>query len=168
MRGFSINGTGPRAQRVISVKSSQDPTITTTTTTSSIVKPNNYIKSDSLGGDFKSTLLATLSTPFPLRLLANNQARAFIFLNGGMIGNNLTSNNLFGIHNHHHSTATATTSSSVPLHSLLRNIRVSMGVGISISIADTMRLELSYAIPIIKSSQDQTKAFQLGIGVSMN
>lgn len=105
---------------------------------------------DSLGGDLRTTLLATLSVPVPVPLLARSQVRAFAFFNGGLLSSlsNLQTRNLAA--------------------EGLGAVRASVGGGFSVAAAGAIRLEATYSIPLLKAPQDQTKGFQIGVGLTIN
>lgn len=105
---------------------------------------------DALGGDRRTSLLAMLSMPVGIPVLAKNGMRAFIFGNAGTL----------------HSSDR--NSDSNRNQSLFGSVRASVGAGLSISMADAVRLEMSYAFPILRAPQDQVKNFQLGISLSIN
>jgi outer membrane protein assembly factor BamA len=109
--------------------------------------------SDSLGGDARFNLLATLSVPVPVPQLAT--MRAFVFANAGAISNLNSGLMNSGIY-----------SGLVP--TFPSQLRASVGGGFSASFADSIRMECTYAIPVLKAPQDQLKSFQLGVGVTIN
>lgn len=47
-------------------------------------------------------------------------------------------------------------------------MRASIGSGISMSFQNIVRLEATYSVPILLSSNDRLKDFQLGVGLSIN
>jgi hypothetical protein len=47
-------------------------------------------------------------------------------------------------------------------------MRAAVGTGLSISFNNMIRLETTYSIPIMKAESDDIKAFQLGVGLSIN
>lgn len=167
LRGFNQCGTGPRAYRPSPNEDRNDslflaapPQITTAPagalpakSAAPLVPSGNSSDlhlTDSLGGDLRATLFATLSVPVPVPVLASSQMRAFVFFNGGAIGS-LNNINRGGI-----------------VASGLNSARASVGAGFSVAAGGQIRLETTYAIPILKAAQDQTKGFQIGIGLSLN
>lgn len=171
LRGFNQCGTGPRAYRPIQAEEQSDSLYIACppTTAGSIPSPspdktgssrepviptgegaNGLHLSDSLGGDLRATVFATLSVPVPVPVLASSQMRAFVFFNGGALGslNNLNRGGFVA--------------------SGLNSVRASVGGGISVAAGGAVRMETTYAIPILKAPQDQTKGFQIGIGLTIN
>lgn len=142
LRGFELCGAGPRAYRP-EVPLSSKGIIPAHQST------GDAHPTDSLGGDLRSTLLATLSVPVPVPLLAKSQLRAFTFINLGMIS------------------SLSRVSSSAPAFGL-GALRASVGGGFSLAAAESIRLETTYAIPILSAPQDQLKKFQIGVGVTIN
>ena len=47
-------------------------------------------------------------------------------------------------------------------------LRASVGAGVSLALSPALTLEVTYSIPILKSSHDVTKHFQLGVGMSLS
>lgn len=47
-------------------------------------------------------------------------------------------------------------------------VRASIGAGVSLTLSPAIKLEVTYSIPILKSSHDITKPFQLGVGLSLS
>lgn len=106
---------------------------------------------DPLGGVSKSSLSFLLSVPIPIKSLAQNNGRAFVFANGGSVGSynywfqkNKDVINLFGYP------------------------RVSVGGGLSFTLGSSARIEGTYSIPILKTNDDISKPFQLGVSLSIN
>jgi outer membrane protein assembly factor BamA len=102
-----------------------------------------------LGGDLRAALLATLSVPVPVPFLAKSQMRAFVFANAGVLSN-----------------VTAASSGAPVFHP--GAVRASVGGGFSIVAAGAIRLEATYAVPVLSAPQDQHKSFQLGVGMTVN
>jgi hypothetical protein len=46
--------------------------------------------------------------------------------------------------------------------------RASIGTGLSVTFSQMVRVEMTYSVPLLRSNQDQLKAFQLGVGLSIN
>ena len=138
LRGFGVDGAGPRSDRRFSSSIAGADT-------------GKVVTTDSLGGDHKSSVLAALSIPVTVPILAKNNARAFVFFNGGHIG-----------------ISNASVGNRINAYPWGGFIRASIGGGFSVSVADSMRLEMSYSIPIVKAPHDQVKSFQLGVGVGIN
>lgn len=104
---------------------------------------------DPLGGISKSSLLFLLSVPIPLVSLAQNNGRAFMFINAGSIGSpnywaTKEKSNIFG------------------------SPRVSVGGGLSFAFGSAARIECTYTIPLLKNDNDIVKPFQLGVSLSIN
>lgn len=167
LRGFNQCGTGPRAYRPSPNEDRNDslylaapPQIATAPAGALPTKPAAPLApasgaadihlTDSLGGDLRATIFATLSVPVPVPVLASSQMRAFVFFNGGAIGS-LNNINRGGI-----------------VASGLNSARASVGGGFSVAAGGQIRLETTYSIPILKAAQDQTKGFQIGVGLSLN
>lgn len=163
LRGFAQCGTGPRAYRPAYADGDSSaafiahaPAATAESDRSGAVSlPANQTAdgtklTDSLGGDLRASLLATLSVPVPVPLLARSQVRAFAFFNGGLLSSlrNLQSSNLAA--------------------EGLGAVRASVGGGFSVAAAGAIRLEATYAIPLLKAPQDQSKGFQIGVGLTIN
>ena len=47
-------------------------------------------------------------------------------------------------------------------------LRASVGAGVSLTLSPAVTLEVTYAVPLLKSSHDVTKPFQLGVGISLS
>ena len=122
-----------------------------------------------------------------------NAARAFFFLNAGSIGYGVRSNpdlsgnsilhkNSLGrktpiradyiikkeslLHSDHFNDAHGTDSvESVPFFGYLR---ASVGAGVSLTLSSSITLEVTYSVPILKSSHDVIKPFQVGVGLSLS
>lgn len=122
---------------------------------------------DSLGGDAKSSLLAFLSVPVPIPMLAEASMRAFWFFNAGSLGNS----NYWKLR-----TLERLSGSGGPVVSewkgkaspLFGYMRASIGSGISFCFQNSIRLEATYSIPVYATKSDRFKAFQLGVGLSIN
>lgn len=167
LRGFNQCGTGPRAYRPIPDEERLDslfiacpPQSTPIDSTGPCAKQsasivpaaeaNGVHLTDSLGGDLRATLFASLSVPVPVPVLASSQMRAFVFFNGGAIGS-LNNLNRGGV-----------------VASGFNSARASVGGGLSVAAGGVVRMETTYAIPILRAPQDQTKGFQIGIGLTVN
>lgn len=100
---------------------------------------------DSLGGDFFYTGTLAASIPFPaIPFLQNNGVRLFGFANMG--------------------TLTAL-ESTVPLLSVAKSTRASLGGGVSVGTAFG-RLEATYAVPLRYGPRDARRSVQFGLGFS--
>ena len=106
---------------------------------------------DPLGGVSKSNLLFLLSVPIPIESLAQNKGRAFIFANGGSLGS----------HSYWYQR-------DKDIINLLGYPRVSFGGGLSFALGSSARIEGTYSIPILKTTDDISKPFQLGVSLSIN
>ena len=49
--------------------------------------------------------------------------------------------------------------------SLLSSLRIAAGAGLALDVG-VAKLELTYAVPLVRAANDLVKPFQLGIGVS--
>ena len=122
-----------------------------------------------------------------------NAARAFFFLNAGSIGYGVRANpdlsgnsrlhkNSLGrktpiradynikteslLHSDHfNGDHGADSVQSVPFFGYLR---ASVGAGVSLTLSPSITLEVTYSVPILKSSHDVTKPFQVGVGLSLS
>ena len=154
LRGFGLCGTGPRAYRPEPASGDLSSLSLPLKVSASDVPPSQTLQgaqlTDSLGGDLRTTLLATLSVPVPVPMLAKSQMRAFAFFNAGMISclSDIHMNGMYAAG--------------------LGALRASVGGGFSVAAAGAVRLEATYSVPLLAASQDQTKGFQIGIGVTMN
>jgi len=178
LRGFEVSGIGARAFR-----SEADATSTGSSSGSSgglgSISSRVVDLGDSMGGDSRSSFLAALSVPIPLTSGAKSasggaQLRAFVFVNGGSLGNSsywkLSSVAL--ANSRRLSEAPPTAQPAVSLQGrampLFGYLRASTGAGLSLSLADSVRLELCYSVPLFHARQDNLKAFQLGLGLTIN
>ena len=123
---------------------------------------------DILGGQLRYNALAAISAPVPVDTLAKYGARAFGFCSAAAIltpsgwknkdlvevltGNSYC-NSLSGNKN--------------LLDEVMGSTRVSVGCGLSLPIGPA-RLELTYAMPLLKSSSDSVRQFQVGLGLSIS
>lgn len=113
------------------------------------------ISGDSIGGISKLNLIAMLSMPIPQETAAAAGGRLFVHCNIGSIGplshwksTSLISPNIFGF--------------------ALNNMRASLGGGVSFQIMNSIRLEMSYSLPLLRARHDVLKPFQIGVGVTIN
>jgi hypothetical protein len=96
--------------------------------------------------------------------------RGFVFAHAGSIGSPS-----YWLQQQQQSTATATSTpspspspSQTAQHPLFGFIRLSVGGGLSVIIANTLRLEATYSVPVVYGLHtDHVKPFQLGLGVSL-
>lgn len=103
---------------------------------------------------------------------AGTDMRGFVFAHAGSIGSPS-----YWLQQQQQSTATGTgtaTPSPSPSpaqtaqHPLFGFIRLSVGGGLSVIIANTLRLEATYSVPVVYGLHtDHVKPFQLGLGVSL-
>jgi len=102
---------------------------------------------DAMGGDFYYTATAAGSVPFPgIPFLKNNGIRLMGFANAG--------------------TVSSLNGGNIPLQSILKSTRVSVGGGITMGLG-VGRLEATYAIPIRYGPRDARKNAQFGLGFNM-
>ena len=99
---------------------------------------------DSLGGDTRVTVAATLSAPVPHPDIAANGGRAILFINAGSICDKIINWNI---------------------RRELEMTRVSVGCGFTIPIGGA-KLEVSYAIPLRMAKHDVLRGFQLGMSIN--
>ena len=102
---------------------------------------------EALGGYTKLNGLLLLSAPLHIAALGKDAARTFVFLNVGSVGmgwSRQQSSPFFG------------------------HLRASVGSGIAVTVGNNVRLELSYAVPLMKATHDVVKPFQIGVGLSMS
>jgi len=100
-----------------------------------------------MGGDFYYTATAAGSVPFPgIPFLKNNGIRLMGFANAG--------------------TVSSLNGGNIPLQSILKSTRVSVGGGITMGLG-VGRLEATYAIPIRYGPRDARKNAQFGLGFNM-
>jgi outer membrane protein assembly factor BamA len=177
LRGFTAYGIGPRAQNNIiaadglivtgttsnnlagdniasSATSATAPGTNSTATARSIVpyfhdeqRPGN-----AFGGLCKFSVLGMLSAPININALGPDGARAFIFMNAGSVG-------MAHMRNIHPN------GTNVPFFG---HLRASVGTGLAITVGPAVRLEMTYAVPLLKAPHDATKSFQLGVGLSIS
>lgn len=102
---------------------------------------------DALGGDFFYTASAATSVPFPgpFSFLQDNGVRCFGFATVGTLS---------GLN-------------GVPLMSILRSTRASVGGGI-IASTPMGRLEATYAMPLRYSPRDAKRSVQIGLGFTFS
>jgi hypothetical protein len=67
-----------------------------------------------------------------------------------------------------HTPHTPHTTTTTSLHPIFGFVRLSVGGGMSLVIANMIRFEINYAIPISYASTDNVKQFQLGVGLTIN
>lgn len=123
---------------------------------------------DVLGGQLRYNALAAISAPVPVDTLAKHGARAFGFCSAAAIltpsawknkdlidilSGKSYSNSLSGNKN--------------LLEEAIGSARVSVGCGLSLPIGPA-RLELTYSVPVLKTSSDSVRQFQVGLGVSIS
>lgn len=157
LRGFDLNGVGPRSfsGREHHLQShGSNP----------YGRPHGFMApiGDSLGGVGVASAAAILSVPLPLKDMSDKLSgvRAFTFLNVGSLGNPM-----YWAHFYCRHLGSGTGIPSVPFWGAPR---ASVGGGISVAFAPSVRLELTYSVPLLKSDHDSTRGFQIGLGMSVN
>lgn len=111
----------------------------------------------SIGSFGRLTLLALASVPVPIRALAETGAKSFVFVNAGVLGNPaMFRRNALDV------------PVQVTANNILDQPRISMGCGAVIPVANVARLEMTYSVPLLKSSDDVLKPFQFGVGLTIN
>jgi outer membrane protein assembly factor BamA len=160
LRGFENNGVGPRSyiDNIEKIKNKMN----NNNNVQNSVDLNSL--GDSLGGDSKSSLLVSLSVPVPIQILAQNKARAFLFLNLGSLGHLYDWRKALILRSNGDKSSVINTEKNP----FFGYTRCSIGGGLSFLVAQQLRLELTYSIPILKSIQDNCKNFQLGISLNIN
>ncbi len=162
LRGFENYGVGSRSLSDTAVlssppSSSSSATVSVPSMSLSSVSPLGA----SLGGSYRATLLGMLSVPVPLLTLASAGARAFLFVNAGILGKpNFWKSPT--------QDSSSTTMTSTPIRILSDNCRLSMGCGISLPVGEAARIELTYSVPLKQHMSDVTKPFQIGLGITVN
>ena len=144
LRGLNLNGAGPRSFR-------RSPTDSASIEPGLMSKPPDV--GDALGGLTKITALAALSSPLPFSHQAAESIKTILFLNGAV----LLPHTVFPL----------AAPNSATHSDLLSCLRLSVGAGLSYSMGP-VRLELTYALPLLTSSHDNTKSFQIGVALGMN
>lgn len=145
-RGFAPNTIGPRAAK----------------------GSGGCADGDILGGQLRYNAVAAVSTPIPLDSLAKYGARAFAFCNAAAVltpsawhkkdlGQMLSSR----------SRCSSLSGNGRLLNELASSTRVSVGWGLSLPVGPA-RLELTYAVPLLKASTDSVRQFQVGLGLSIS
>ena len=134
---------------------------------------------------------------FFLQCIDKNAARAFFFLNAGSIGYGIRANpskadlsgndilhknsvgrkmpirtnysikkeSLLNTDNFNNAADGTNSAGNVPFFGYLR---ASVGAGVSLTLSPSITLEVTYSVPILKSSHDVTKPFQVGVGLSLS
>jgi outer membrane protein assembly factor BamA len=121
-----------------------------------VISPNG----SALGGTTRCTLVTALSFPFPISALAKAGARVFVFGNAGGLGN--------GIYEDNEIKKVSIFLPKPSMQPIFGIMRASVGTGVVIPIATAARLEFTYSMPFLKLSDDFTKQFQIGVGVTIN
>lgn len=164
MRGFQLYGAGYQGSDVTShADSLKNSTVGKSGYNLSQLTGSNSGAIDedgaSLGGVSKCTLLASLSVPLPVESLARTGATAFGFVNFGGVGSP-------SIYDFNHRHGVASIDNEKPL--LFGAMRMSLGCGVAVPLGSAARLELTYALPVLRASTDVTKPFQIGVGMTVN
>lgn len=188
LRGFQDFGVGPQAQGRRSEKQDtstlspkhtafpslttahggkEDFTLTPTATQQGIPSPRDTGDTDwnaldlqeqgsAVGGLTKITLLGLVSAPIPFFGLDEQGFRSFLFVNMGSLGQGQW---------------LAPTNGSYDWQQQWRGLfgvpRASVGGGISWNFANQMRVECTYALPLVVGEEDRLKQVQLGIGLTL-
>lgn len=150
LRGFNLFGIGPKLPLEV-----PPPKPASSTTLSlprwPLASPDLISPSGpSLGGISKCSLLGVAAVPLPVPALATLGAKLFGFINFGGLGE------------------TRNSSFTNSLNPLFGQIRLSAGAGIVVPVSSIARLELTYAVPLLKSTTDATKPFQIGVSMTIN
>eukprot|EP01041_Mallomonas_annulata_P000862 gene862-1683_t len=125
MRGFTSYGIGPRAT----------------------LQTGGVDKGDALGGDVKTSVVAMLSVPIPIKSLGESGARAILFLNTCSLSDSLRTFNL---------------------KNMVDYSRISVGTGVALPLGGGARAELTYSVPLRKSVEDDVRGFQFGFSLETN
>ena len=108
-------------------------------------KEGGCLKGDSLGGDIKYLATASLAAPLPIPLLENFGLRWHVFADAG---------NLLPW--------------SAPLQNMVREMRVSCGTGLALSLGPA-RLELNYSVPVKSlKGKDFEQRWQFGLAAHID
>lgn len=180
LRGFRHAGIGPRAFSTVSddsvggdtkrnflvmlsyplVQSLAAPCVTTTTAAAATPTATT-------GGEAQCPITRIQRTLY--NVAAGTDMRAFVFANAGSIGSPS-----YWLQSSATTTSAESQSQSQPQpqqqqqHPLFGFIRLSVGGGLSVIIANTLRLEATYSVPVVYGLHtDHVKPFQLGLGVSL-
>lgn len=145
-RGFAPNTIGPRAVR----------------------GGGGCAEGDVLGGQLRYNALAAISAPIPVDSLSKYGARAFAFCSAAAV---LTPSmwhkkNLIQLLTGRGHCAPLNGNKPV-LNDVLGNTRLSIGWGLSLPVGPA-RLELTYALPLLKAPTDSVRQFQVGLGLSIS
>lgn len=118
------------------------------------IGPRAYslLSDDSLGGDTKAQCLCLASYPIPIKEVAQAGLRVFGFVNAGSIGG---------------TSSQVKKSLQTGYFPLFGYPRVSAGVGCSLVFGNMIRLEATYAMPLVKEKEDHVKHFQIGVGLTI-
>jgi len=105
------------------------------------------MQGDALGGETRTSLTSILSVPIPIPVLAKTGSRAILFINSGSLVDSIQKWNL---------------------QKEIYSTRISAGCGLAIPLgASGAKVEVTYTLPISKSSQDLSKGFQIGISLDI-
>ena len=107
------------------------------------VGPQSGFYGDALGANYVGSALFALSVPVPVPAVSS-YLRAISFINCGIIGNASSS------------------------YQLERQTRASLGLGISGTVAGMVRVEATYALPLLRAPHDVLRPWQLGFSLTMN
>lgn len=105
-----------------------------------MLKSKDYT-GNAMGGTKKASVLALLSFPFPSNWYPETN-RTFLFFNMAALGEG-------------------------PLSTGFASPRASIGAGLSFSMSNAARIEMTYSIPVLRSSHDAVKPFQLGVAMNL-
>jgi outer membrane protein assembly factor BamA len=130
-----------------------------------------------MGGISKFTMSAVISVPLPLRDVAEKSAdvRALTFVTVGSMGSpafwarwrhNRDVQQQAQEQAQAHSDGRGA-SAALPALPIFGIPRVSVGAGICGVINGGLRLELTYAVPLLRTPYDQVSPFQLGFGMTI-
>ncbi len=148
LRGFGHNAIGPRFPSL----------------PSDDISSLRNVFGDKCGGLFKHNAVLVASVPVPIASLAVNGSRAFAFCGYGSVSSPqlLKGKTLSQIYE-----SSCRSGAALSLfRDILRETRVSIGCGFSVPIGPA-RIELTYAVPLLKSETDVIKQFQIGLGISI-
>ena len=111
---------------------------------------------DACGGTSILSLLSYLSIPFPFSGL-KDYGRAFAFINAGSLGSC----------DYWRPPSPGQTRSLAGLLGL-DALRASLGGGVVVNVNNSVRIECTYSLPLLKADRDVVKPFQLGLGLTVN
>lgn len=163
LRGFDPHGVGARS---VAGREHLATTLSSSTNGDALIATNAAAAlsspADSLGGISKASFSAVLSVPLPFKDWADalRSVRAMAFLSVGSLG----SPAFWPRWRHNRDCGHDPARGALPPLPLFGTPRVSVGGGLSMTLNGNVRLEMTYAIPLLKTKHDLVRPFQLGVG----